>query len=425
MKYNFKNSRVTVVGMARSGLAAALLLKRLGAKATVIDRQYSPQIAENRDRLLAEGINALIKAEEKSFLDRSDIIVVSPGVNEACEFIKLAKRKKIPVISELELGFQNCLATIIAVTGTNGKTTVTTLIGEALKANARNVFVCGNIGNAFCNYALDAKKDDFIVLEVSSFQLEKIDEFRPKISLFLNFTPDHLDRYKSIDDYLTAKKRIFLNQKESDWAVLNFKDNIARSFANELTVKVIFFNKPQKNNIRLRLNPNQQAVMAVVNILKLDENICLDLLANFKGIKHRMEFVRSISNIDFINDSKATNVDSAKWGLEQATKPVLLIAGGRDKGSNLKEIKGLIKKKVKLMLVIGEAREKFFEAFINDLPVIKADSLEEATKVAYQKAESGDCVMLSPMCASFDMFRDYEDRGEQFKQLVESLKEKP
>lgn len=424
MRYDFKNLNVTVIGLARSGFSCALLLKRLGAKVNVVDSGSSEKLIENRDKLLKEGIKAHIAVNEIDFIGGSDIVVISPGVSEDKDFIKLAKVKKIPVISEMELGFQNCRAPVIAVTGTNGKTTVTTLIGEILKANGKNAFVCGNIGVPFCNYALNATEKDFISLEVSSFQLEKIEEFKPRISLILNLTPDHLDRYKSVEDYLAAKKRIYLNQDKNDWLILNFADSTLKRLEKETKAKVMFFNKPGEDFGDKDLNPNQRASMAVSSILKLDRNISLKVLRDFKGIAHRMEFVRVLSGVEFINDSKATNIDSTTWALERIKKPTIMIAGGRDKGSDFPSLKPLVKAKIKSMIVIGEARNRIFDAFHDDIEVIKADSLEEAINSAFLKAQSGGCVLFSPMCKSFDMFRDYEDRGDKFKLFVNRLKEK-
>ncbi len=424
MRYNFKNLNVTVIGLARSGFSCALLLKRLGAKVNAVDSGSSEKLTENRNKLLKEGIKAQIGAKEIDFIAASDIVVISPGVSEDKDFIKLAKVKKIPVISEVELGFQNCRAPVIAVTGTNGKTTVTTLIGEILKANGKNAFVCGNIGVPFCNYAFNATENDFISLEASSFQLEKIEEFKPRISLILNLTPDHLDRYKSVEDYLEAKKRIYLNQDKNDWLILNYADSALKRLEKETKARVMFFNKPGEDFGDENLNPNQRAVMAVSSLLNLDREISLKVLRDFKGIAHRMEFVRLLSGVEFINDSKATNIDSTTWALERIRKPAIMIAGGRDKGSDFPSLRSLVKAKVKSMIVIGEAGNRIFDAFHRDIEVIKSDSLEGAINRAYLKAQSGDCVLFSPMCKSFDMFRDYEDRGDKFKLFVNSLEEK-
>ncbi|MBU2541002.1 MAG: hypothetical protein KJ593_03775 [Candidatus Omnitrophica bacterium] len=423
MIYNFKGLKVTVVGMARSGLPAGLLLKQLEAYVSVVDSGDSADLSQNRERLLRQGVKAEVNADERDFIKVSDLVVVSPGVDESSEPIKFAKEKNIPVISELELAFQNCSAPIIAVTGTNGKTTVSTLIAEVLKANGKKVFLCGNIGTAFSSQVLKADKDDFVVLEVSSFQLEKIEEFRPKISLFLNFSPDHLDRYKTIDEYLEAKKRIYLNQKDTDWVVLNFADKIVGGLESSIKANVRFFNKPTNRDYPSNLDSNQQAVMAIVSILSLNRQTSLAVLSDFKGIAHRLEFVRRLSDIDFINDSKATNISSTRWALERIQQAVILIAGGRNKGADFSQLKDIVRKKIKLMFVIGESKDELFDTFANVTSVSKADSLEAALKNAFKSAESGDCILLSPMCASFDMFGDYQERGEKFKQFVRSLNE--
>lgn len=424
MRYNFKNLKVTVVGMARSGLAAARLLKELGADITVLDCADSELLRRNRDKLRGESIRAEINADESQFLDKSDLVVISPGVAEDTKTIVFVKQKKIPIISEIELAFQNCRAPIIAVTGTNGKTTVTTLIGELLRANAKDVFVCGNIGCAFSSQVLNARKDDFIVLEVSSFQLEKIDEFKPSISVFLNFSPDHLDRYRDIEAYLEAKKRIYLNQGKGDCVFLNFSDDSLIRLKHEIKAPVLFFNTPQQQRENSNFNSNQKAVLAIASFLKLDEHKCRDALGNFKGLANRMEFVRSVGYIDFINDSKATNIDSTVWALSQIDKPIILIAGGRDKRGDFASLKPKIKERVKYMFVIGEAKEILYDTFSQQAVVFKADSLESATRLAYKQAKAGDCILLSPMCASFDMFLDYKDRGNRFKQIVNSLSKK-
>lgn len=421
MRYNFNGLKVTVIGMARSGLAAGLLLKQLGAQVSVVDSGDSPILRQNKKRLLDEKIKAEINVDERAFINSSDLAVVSPGVIETSKPIKFARDKNIPLISELELAFQNCRSSIIAVTGTNGKTTVTTLIGEILRANGKNAFIGGNIGTAFSSQVSLAGKDDIVVLEVSSFQLEKIEEFRPKISLFLNFSPDHLDRYKSLDGYLEAKKRIYLNQKDDDWVVLNFADKIIRDLQSEIKANILFFNKPGNKDYSCDLDPNQQAVMAVSSILNLDRKSCLKVLSDFKGIAHRLEFVRNIQSIDFINDSKATNIYSTKWALEHIQKPIILIAGGRDKGVDFSQIKDIVKARIKHMFVIGESKQELFNTFTSQISVFKVGSLEEATQLAFKKADSGDCILLSPMCASFDMFRDYEERGEKFRQFVRGL----
>jgi UDP-N-acetylmuramoylalanine--D-glutamate ligase len=420
MRYTVAGAQVTVVGLARSGLAAALLLKRLGAIVSAVDRADSQLVRLNKEKLEREDIKVEIAVDEKAFVGKADLIVISPGVKQDSEVVLLAKRKNIPLISELELGSQHCRSPIIAVTGTNGKTTVTTLIAEIIKASGKKVFVCGNIGTPLSSYVLEATEDDFVVAEISSFQLERIDEFSPFVAVLLNFSPDHLDRYKSVEDYFAAKKKIFINQKPTDWAVLNFTDATCINVSKEIKARVVFFNEQPLPG----LDPNQQAVMTVSKILNLKDDKSLEVLRNFKGIEHRLELVRTLSGVEFINDSKATNVDSGIWALEHMTKPVILIAGGHDKGADLEQIRPLVRNKVKTMILIGEATNKFSQTFRSDTIVLKSESLLLAVSLAFEKAQSGDCVLLSPLCASFDMFSDYEDRGRQFRQFVNQLKAK-
>jgi UDP-N-acetylmuramoylalanine--D-glutamate ligase len=245
--------------------------------------------------------------------------------------------------------------------------------------------------------------------------LERINTFKPKIAVMLNFSCNHLDRYKNIEEYLEAKKRIYMNQDKSDYLVLNAQDPVVGELAGESKAKVIFFLEEQN------LNPNQSAVLAVGSILGIDKGVCLDVFREFKGIEHRLEYVAEINNIRFINDSKATTVDSSLWALKNILEPVVLIAGGKDKGIDYRAILHLARKKVKEVILIGEAKEKIEEAFRGFLSIQKAPTLEDAVKQAYLKAKPGDCVLLSPMCSSFDMFGDYEERGRVFKKAVYDL----
>jgi UDP-N-acetylmuramoylalanine--D-glutamate ligase len=414
----FKNKKVTVVGLARSGLACANLLYNLGARISVTDNQDNQFIRQNVSKLESEDIKFELGRHSEDFIKDRDIIVLSPGVTNDSLPVVLAERLGIPVIAEVEVGWIVCPATIIAVTGTNGKTTVTTLIGRILEAQGRRVCVCGNIGNPFCKEVDKTDKDTFVSLEISSFQLERIREFRPKIAVMLNFSNNHLDRYKDVAQYLKAKKRIYMNQDENDHLVLNKKDHTLRALAKEARAKVTFFNeKPD-------LNPNQAAVMAVGSILGIAQELCLDVFRNFKGIEHRLEFFAEIDGIRFVNDSKATTVDAAAWALRNMSAPVILICGGRDKGNDYTIISDLMQDKVKEVFLIGEARAKMSSAFGKLLPVQEVNSLEEAVRLAFNKAKIGYTVLLSPMCSSFDMFADYEDRGRQFKEAVQGLMQK-
>jgi UDP-N-acetylmuramoylalanine--D-glutamate ligase len=411
----FKNKKIAIVGLARSGLACANLLYDLGADVSVTDNQDNDSTRSYASQLRAKNIKIEIGRHSQDFIRGKDLLVVSPGIPDVALPIVLAKQFQIPVISEIELAWILCPATVIAVTGSNGKTTVTTLIANALEAGGERVFILGNIGNPFCSEVEKMEAGDFVSLEVSSFQLEKIHEFKPKIALILNFSCNHLDRYKDLQEYLAAKKRIFMNQDKSDYLVLNCEDPVVRELAKETKAKVVYFSKTPD------LNPNQAAVLAVASILGINKELCLEVFREFKGIEHRLEYVAEINNVTFINDSKSTTIDSTIWAFRNISCPIVLIAGGKDKGSDYNIISDLIREKAREVILIGEAREKIKNALGGFRAIDEASTLEEAVNLAFSKAKSGDCVLLSPMCSSFGMFLNYEERGKIFKQAVFDL----
>ncbi len=411
----FKGKKVTVAGLARSGFASANLLYDLGADVSVTDNQDNDSTRTYASQLKSKNIKIEIGRHSQDFIRGKDLLVVSPGIPDTALPIVLAKQFQIPVISEIELAWILCPATVIAVTGSNGKTTVTTLIGKILETAGKKVFVCGNIGNPFCSEVKRMEAGDFVSLEASSFQLEKSHEFKPKIALILNFTCNHLDRYKDLQEYLQAKKRIFMNQGKSDYLVLNCDDPVVKKLAKETKAKVVYFSQT------LDLNPNQAAVLAVASILGINRELCLKVFREFKGIEHRLEYVTEINNVTFINDSKSTTVDSTIWAFKNISCPIVLIAGGKHKGIDYNIISDSIREKAKEVILIGEAREKIKNALRGFVSIDEASTLEEAVKLAFSKAKSGDCVLLSPMCSSFDMFLNYEERGKIFKQAVFDL----
>ena len=435
----YAGKKVIVIGLARSGMCAANLLKDLGAIVSATDSADNLPLRERAEDLRSKGIAVEIGRHTVDFIRGQGLAVVSPGVHPESLALLWAREFNIPVISEIELAWRSCPAEVIATTGTNGKTTVTTLIAEVLNAAGKKALALGNIGRPFSQEVRSLQAGDFVSLEVSSFQLETIDRFRPGISVILNLTSDHLDRYQDMSEYLAAKKRIFKNQSADDYLVLNYDQPELRALVKESKAKTIFFGKTYseefkgldsrfRGNDRVslfdNLNPNQLAVLAVCGILGVSREICLKVFAEFKGVEHRMEKVDNISGVDFINDSKATNVDSTVWALNNTVKPAILIAGGRDKNSDYKTIAGLIRQKVKLMVLIGEARDKIRSALEGALPIREASSLEEAVRSGFKQAKPGDCVLLSPMCASFDMFDNYEHRGKVFKDAVRGLRDK-
>lgn len=422
MVVDYRNKKITVVGLARSGLSAAHLLADLGAKVFVSEKSDNDNLRALASGLRKRRIEVELGGHTESFIKEKDLIVASPGVSNRAYPLIRADELKIPVISEIELAWSLCPATVIAVTGTNGKTTVTTLIAKILEAKGKRAFALGNIGKPFSGEVRNMNCADFVSLEVSSFQLERIINFKPKVSVILNISLDHLDRYKDMDEYLAAKKRIYMNQEKDDYSVLNYDDQVIRALSKETKAKTVFFSsKDSSGDSGFNLNPNHFAVMAVGSIFGISKDACLEVFRNFKGVEHRLEEVRRLDGIKFINDSKATNVDSTVWALNNISEPVILIAGGRDKNSDYRTISNLLKEKVKFLILIGEAADKINNSFKGLLPIKRASSLDEAVNLAFGKAASGDCVLLSPMCASFDMFDNYEHRGKIFKEIVDRL----
>jgi UDP-N-acetylmuramoylalanine--D-glutamate ligase len=414
----FRDKKITVVGLARSGLACANLLYELGGHVSITDNRDCDATRLNISRLKSKEIRVELGRHSEGFIAARDFVVISPGVPQSALPILWARQRNIPVISEVEVAWILCPATIIAASGSNGKTTVTTLIGKILEEKRYKVFTCGNIGNPFTGEVEKMGQDDFVSLEISSFQLENIQKFKPKIALILNIAVNHLDRYKNMQEYIDAKKRIFLNQDGNDYLVLNGQDPELRKLAREAKSSVSYFEQTPD------LNPNQAAVCAIGKILGINQDICRKVFLEFKGIQHRLEFVERINEVTFINDSKATTVDSAIWALSNINQPIILIAGGRHKGVDYRAILDLARKKVKEVILIGEAKELMEEAWGGYLSIHKAESLRDAIKTAFTKASPGDCVLLSPMCSSYDMFLDYEERGSAFKEAVYALAEK-
>ena len=412
----FKNKKVTVVGLARSGVACANLLHRLGARVAVTDIQDNSQSRQAASRLCASEILVELGSHREDLIKQADLVVVSPGVPLDSACVNWAREFKKLIISEIEVASILCPAEIIAITGSNGKTTVTTLIGDVLKEAGKKVFVCGNIGNPFCACVEQMQKGDFVALEVSSFQLETIKDFKPKIAVILNLTANHLDRYKNLQEYLDAKKRIFMNQNSQDYLVLNGNDPVLVAAAGLAKSQVVFF--AQSDN----LNPNQCAVEAVGKILGLSSDCLQKVFRKFKGIEHRMEQVAEVCGVRFINDSKATTANSAIWAISNTAAPIILISGGRHKGIDYRVILDAAKDKLVSVFLIGEAKDIIARDLEGEaFSITKVDTLKEATIQAYQGARPGYTVLFSPMCSSYDMFTDYEERGRVFKSIVLDL----
>ena len=412
----FKNKKIAVVGLARSGLACANLLHQLGAWIKVTDHQDDHFSRESAAKLISPQIQVELGKHSRELIAWADSVVISPGVPLDSPCASWALQLHKPLLSEIEVASILCPATIVAVTGSNGKTTVTTLIGQVLEASGRKVFVCGNIGTPFCGEVAKMKEDDFAVLEISSFQLETVRDFKPKVAVILNCTANHLDRYNNIREYLEAKERIFMNQDRQDYLVLSANDKLLAGSALKAKSQVVYF------GCQADLNPNQSAVMAVGKILGLSPEVMLAVLNKFKGIPHRMEEVACIGGVKFINDSKATTADSAIWALNNIDAPIILIAGGRHKGIDYRVILDAARAKVRQAILIGEASQIIArDLAAGGFPIEQALTLKDALVRAYACAKPGDCILLSPMCSSYDMFKDFEERGAAFRQMVQDL----
>jgi len=445
MTTEFKGMRVTVIGLARSGVAAARALDSLGAIVTVTDKKPLDQLAARIASLHSERIWVEAGGHPDSVFVDADLIVLSPGVPKLPQIVE-ARQRGVPVISELELAWMLSSTPYIGITGTNGKSTVTTLVGMMLARAKKKVLVAGNIGNALTEDLAQLKGKHWIVAELSSFQLEDIKTFRPRIATVLNVTQDHLDRYHTMEEYAEAKARIFMNQQKGDVLVLNFDDPIVKSFTRRTRATVVPFSR------RLRFNPgacvhedfltyngkricrvdevrikgvhnleNALAAAALSCAAGADVKAVAAVLREFPGLEHRLEFVREKDGVTYINDSKGTNVGALMKSLEGFSRPVILIAGGLDKGSDFSPLLGLFREKVKYLVLIGKAADKMAKIFGKTTETVTASSLQDALRLSKTQAANGDVVLLSPACASFDMFRDFEDRGRQFKEAVHRL----
>lgn len=441
--------KVLVVGLARTGLATAKFLKAKGSIVSATEIKPKEEMKEAIQELTGRGIPIEWGGHRAETFLKPDLIVVSPGVDLSIDPIQMALKKGIRVISEIELAYHFIDMPIIAVTGTNGKTTTTLLIGEILKEDGRKVGVGGNVGDPLILFAEGGDRWEVLVVEISSFQLEAIEEFRPRVSVLLNITEDHLDRYPRYVDYIEAKARIFINQNSGDVTVLNGDDPVVMESGEGAKAKKVLFslrNKPdegafsngqtitlrlrgEEENYSLAKTPlkgihNVENMMAAVTTARLfgcSKRAVETVLDRFEGLEHRLEFVREIEGVRFYNDSKGTNVGSVIKSLQSFSQPVILIAGGKDKNGDLSPLRGLIQSRVKRMILIGEAKERMRRELGGLTDTTVAETLEEAVLLAYQTAKRGEVVLLSPACSSFDMFKDYKERGEIFKEAVRRL----
>lgn len=446
--------RVLVVGLGKSGVASALFLKKQGAKVSVSDTKSGDELRNEIPVLLDNGITVETGGHGDRTFRGQDLIVVSPGVPVDAPPLVQARSLGESVIGEVELAAQYLPGPIVAITGSNGKTTTTTLTGEIMTAAGFPTLVGGNIGTPAISLAERANAGTVIVLEVSSFQLETIQSFRPRVAVVLNVTPDHLDRHRTFEIYTDAKARIFENQQGRDFAVLNADDPTCVAMSARTRAQVFWFSRQKEvqqgtwvrdGNIVFRDAQSQREILQVSEIpLKGAHNlenvlaaVCAGVLMDcapekirravreFKAVEHRLEFVASIRGVDYYNDSKATNVDATIKALESFPANIHLILGGKDKGSDYTVLNDLLRQRVKRVYTIGAAAAKIESQIVSSKgggpEVLHAETLENALRKANAVAQAGDVVLLAPACASFDQFKNYEHRGQTFKEIVRSL----
>ncbi len=444
--------RVSVIGAGRSGRAVAALLCGAGVGVLVSERsELDPDVVRGIE---ATGAKVETGGHSESVLE-VDFLVTSPGVPETAEPIKRARERGLPVYSEIEVASWFCEAPVVAVTGSNGKTTTTSLIGSIFRKAGRNVEVAGNIGVPFSAVVHRLDRSGTAILEISSFQLDTIETFRPRVALLLNITPDHLDRYDSFDHYVSSKLRIAENQGEGDTLITCYDDAVLRrtvpgmvegrgiqtlAFSTKeepeegaflrdglLVLRINSIEEPlmQAEELALRGQHNLRNALAAAlaaRVMEIRSDVIRESLMTFEGVPHRLEFVRELDGVRYVNDSKATNTNAVWYALESFRRPVVLIAGGRDKGNDYSELYDLVEKRVCALIGIGESGDKVVAELGSRVPFSRrVFTMEEAVELARTVSSPGDVVLLSPACASFDMFENYEERGDIFKRLVNEL----
>lgn len=444
-----KGKKILVVGLGRSGMAAALFLRRRGAQVTVSDIRSAEQLGKDIPALLEEGIAVEAGGHGLLTFRRQDLIVVSPGVSLDTPELAQVKSFGLPIIGELELAVEYLKGKTLGITGSNGKTTTTSLCGAILEAGGLPVQVGGNIGVPVIALVDESRDDGWSVLELSSFQLETTEHFRPQIAVVLNVTPDHLDRHGTFENYTAAKERIFANQTAEDALVLNADDDVTSRMAARAKSRIFWFNA--KRVVRQGAFVHEDAIVFRASeqatpefILRIDEiplkgahnvenvlaAVCTARLAGvapdairkavaaFKAVEHRLEFVAEINGVDYYNDSKATNVDAAAKAIAAFPGGIHLILGGKDKNSDYRQLRSLLEERVKTVYTIGAAAEKIETHIYGAVPVVSAGTLDQAVAKASEAAQPGEIVLLAPACSSFDQFENYEHRGQVFKELV-------
>ena len=449
---DMKNKKVLVFGSGISGIGAGKLLEQVGASVVLYDGKETLDKEVLKAQLGDDTKAEIILGElSEEVMETLDLVVMSPGVPTDLPVVLKMRDMGIPIWGEVELAYTYGKGDVLAITGTNGKTTTTALLGEIMKNYKESVFVVGNIGNPYTAAALEMREDSVAVAEMSSFQLETIHEFRPKVSAILNITPDHLNRHHTMEAYIKAKEDIAKNQTKEDTCVLNYEDEVTRKIGENVKANVLYFSSQRKldrgiylddgniilrqdeeilvcnvNELKLLGTHNYENVMAAVAMAAaygIPMEVIRRTIKEFAGVEHRIEFVREKDGVAYYNDSKGTNPDAAIKGIQAMNRPTVLIGGGYDKDSEYEEWIQAFDGKVKLLVLVGATKEKIAEAAerVGFVSYVMADSFEEAVEKCIEAAEPGDAVLLSPACASWGMFKNYEERGDKFKELVNCL----
>lgn len=438
----YANKKIAVLGAGESGESAALLLVEEGAVVTIFDTAEENKLRRKIDALGLRGIRVIAGLAAEYEPDPFDLAVLSPGIDPAAPLVQNFIRKRIAMIGELEFAYEWCKCPIIGITGTNGKTTTTQLIAQMLNACGVKTLAAGNIGPAFSARVKESVNLDVMTLELSSFQLETINRFHPQTAVWLGFAADHLDRYASMEDYFQAKIRIFQNQTTDDWAVVNFRDKLPELRARRITFSAFtsgadfdlrdgiihFRNEPvlAMSDTKLRGAHNAENLMATLgvgHVRGLSFDAMRAPLCEYAPLPHRCEPVRTLDGVEWINDSKGTNPDSVEKALHSETRPVVLIAGGKDKGFEYETLTDIVAQKCRSVVTLGEMADRIETLWQDRLPVRNAGrSLERAVGLARELAQPGDVVLFSPGTSSFDMFKNYAERGSLFRALVQDLK---
>ena len=452
---DFLGKNVVVVGAGKSGIGAITLLHTLGADIVLFDGNEKADVAALKEQVAAYNVKEVYAGDlPQEIIEKTQMLVLSPGVPTDTDFVEQFRKKDVVILGEIELGYQVSKGRLIGITGTNGKTTTTTLVGQIMEEYYGNTFVVGNIGNPYTLEALKTTEKSVTVAEISSFQLETAIDFCPQVSAILNVTPDHLNRHHTMENYAAAKEAIAAKQTKEHACVLNYDNEYTREFGKRCTAEVIYFSSAQKlsdgyylegeeivfaknGEVTRLMNIHDMNLVGMCNVENVMAAIAmsaamgvpyaniLDTVKRFKAVEHRIEFVATKKGVDYYNDSKGTNPDAAIQGIRAMSKPTILIGGGYDKENEYDEWIEAFDNKVKLFVLIGQTREKIAECARKHGfdKIVMADTFEEAMDICISNAKSGDAVLLSPACASWGMFPNYEVRGQRFKEIVNGIKE--